>query len=164
MPPSQARLAAAAHAHAGRQRQRLLNAYPPPAEVTHNITHVSSSESESQSKTPGLDEEGTHSESDAIEELTGPELLQSLEHEIEREDREIQELNVFNKITCFGNNWKNAECHIQGNYTGNSEHTRRWEKQCLEAKATGDEKMLQRHAQQYIVQETLLTWALQCIR
>jgi hypothetical protein len=83
------------------------------------------------------------------EELAGPALMQSFEHKMECEERAIQELTLFDKITHSVDSWKRAESHIQGHYTGNSEHTQRWEKHHLEAKAKGNEKMCKRYAHKY---------------
>jgi hypothetical protein len=52
------------------------------------------------------------SETDEIEELAGPALMQSLEHKMEHEERAIQELALFDKITHSVDSWKRAESHI----------------------------------------------------
>jgi hypothetical protein len=149
MPPSKARLLAAARARAGRQQQRQLNKC---SEVPYQITLESSSESEDHSESPGSGDEETgtqtDSETDEIEELAGPALMQSLEHEMEREETVIR---LFDKITHSMDGWKRAESHIRGHYTGNSERTQRREKRRLEAKAKGDEKMCRRHAFKYSI-------------
>ncbi|KAH8981759.1 hypothetical protein EDB86DRAFT_2834721 [Lactarius hatsudake] len=132
MPPSTAQLNAAARARAGRQRQR-------------QITLLSSSESENDLQGSGLDEEETNSRTDGIEELAGPELTQSLEREMEREADAVRQMTLFDKITHSGDNWKRAESHIRGYYTGNSERTQRREKHRLNTKAESDDKTRKRH-------------------
>lgn len=146
MPPSKAQLNAAARARAGRLRQRQIDVHP---ETPHIVTLVSSSESENDSESPGLGKDETDSGIDEIEELAGPELMQSLEHEMEREADAIREIPLFDKFTATvhsADNWKRAESRIRGQYTGNSERTQRWEKRRLEAKAKSNEKMRKRHA------------------
>jgi hypothetical protein len=141
--PSKAQLNATARAHAGRQRQRQIDA----REATEIITLISSSESEN-----GLepnDRTDSESASDEIEELTGPELMQSLEQEMEREADAVQEITLFDKIMEIPHSWdvwKRAESRIRVHYTGNLERTQRREKRCLEAKAEGDEKLRKRQA------------------
>lgn len=148
MPPSKAHLSAAARARAGRQQHRqinaLLNAHQ---EATAIVTLISSSESENGSEPPGLGDDGTESETDEVEELTGPELMQSLEREMEREADAIWEITLFDKITEISHSrddWKRAESHIRVHYTGNSERTQRREKRRLEAKARSDKNLRKR--------------------
>ncbi|KAH9037972.1 hypothetical protein EDB83DRAFT_2524536 [Lactarius deliciosus] len=135
MSPSKAQLNAAARARAGWQRQQQINTHP-------EIILISSSENENEdySESSGLTD-GT----DTIKELAGPELTQSLEREMEREAETVREMTLFDKITRSGDDWKSAESHIRGHYTGNSERTRRREKRRLDAKAEGDSKMRKRH-------------------
>ncbi|KAH9160204.1 hypothetical protein EDB89DRAFT_1915068 [Lactarius sanguifluus] len=135
MPPSKARLNAAARARAGRQRQRqtiLLS------------SSEQASESENDSESSRLGEED-NSGTDGIEELAGPDLTQSLERKMEREAEAVRQMTLFDKITHSEDNWKRAESRIRGYYTGNSERTQRREKRRLNAKAESDDKTHKRH-------------------
>ncbi|KAH9170492.1 hypothetical protein EDB89DRAFT_2071879 [Lactarius sanguifluus] len=142
MPPSKARLNAAARARAGRQRQRqtiLLS------------SSEQASESENNSESSRLGEEDD-SGTDGIEELAGLELTQSLEREMEREAEAVWQMTLFDKIMHSEDNWKRAESHIRGYYTGNSERTQRREKRRLNAKAESDDKTRKRHGHIYFLQ------------
>ncbi len=111
MPPPKAKLNAAARARAGRQRQRQITC----PEATHNVTLVISSDSENSSESPGLGEDAMDSEIDEIEELAGPELMQSLEREMEREAEAVRKITLFDKFieaSRSGDNWKRAESRI----------------------------------------------------
>jgi hypothetical protein len=107
-----ASLSAAACACAGQQQQRQLNRCPVPWQITLD----SSSESDAcpESTRSGKEETDVEadSETDEIEELAGPALMQSLEHKMEHEERAIQELALFDKITHSVDSWKRAESHI----------------------------------------------------
>ena len=55
------------------------------------------------------------SEIDEIEELAGPELMQSLEREMEREAEAVRKITLFDKFieaSRSGDNWKRAESRI----------------------------------------------------
>ena len=117
-------------------------------EATHNVTLIISSDSKNSLESPGLGEDAMDSETDEIEELAGPELMQSLKCEMECEAEAVWKITLFDKVieaSCSGDNWKRVESCIQGHYTGNSECTQRWEKCHLEAKAKGDKRTCKRH-------------------
>ncbi|KAJ6576256.1 hypothetical protein B0H10DRAFT_1963606 [Mycena sp. CBHHK59/15] len=88
------------------------------------VNHIVS-ESEKDWK-PAADEEGIGSDSD-LSELEGPELVESLHHQLEREVAALARATPYEKINqpMSAKNWKKVEANRALEYTGHSERKKR---------------------------------------
>ncbi|KAJ6565078.1 hypothetical protein B0H10DRAFT_2239222 [Mycena sp. CBHHK59/15] len=88
------------------------------------VNHIVS-ESEKDWK-PAADEEGIGSDPD-LSELEGPELVESLHHQLEREVAALDRATPYEKINqpMSAKNWKKVEANRALGYTGHSERTNR---------------------------------------